>query len=205
LGWGELTFQEESVGILTRLLDDIDPYVVYCAAVGLSHRGAESAIPHLLKHVDHPDSLTRQGVVLGLSGHEDERAIEALIRLADDDDREVRDWAVFGLGSQIDTDSPEIRETLRKALGDPDDEIRGEALVGLAKRRDSSIVAKLLHEWRDDDVTILSIEAAEECRDPSLHQRLKHFAAMLTVDADPYFARRLAAAIEACSPKTEQG
>lgn len=203
LGWSDQTFHEESVGILTGLLEDPDPYVVYCAAVGLGHRAAKSAIPALLKHADHRDPLVRYGVVFGLSGHEDDRAIGALIRLAADDDRDVRNWAVFGLGSQIDTDSPEIREALRQALGDPDHEIRGEALVGLAKRGDASMVPELLNEWRDDDVSILSIEAAEVCRDARLYHRLKQFPEILTLDDDPYFAGRLAAAIEACKPKPE--
>jgi hypothetical protein len=205
LGWSDQTFREESIEILTGLLEDPDPFVVYCAAVALGHRGAESSIPDLLKHAGHPDPLVRYGVVFGLSGHEDDRAIDALIRLAVDDDHEVRNWAVFGLGSQIDTDSPAIREALRQALTDPDHEIRGEALVGLAKRGDSSIVPELLHEWRDDDVTILSLEAAEECRDSRLYDRLNQFTAILTLEDDPPFARRLAAAIEACKPKAEQG
>jgi hypothetical protein len=86
LGWSDRTFQKESVEILTRLLDDPDYYVVYCAAVGLGHRAAESAIADLLKHADHPQPLVRYGVVFGLSGHEDDRAIGALIRLAGDID-----------------------------------------------------------------------------------------------------------------------
>jgi HEAT repeat protein len=204
LGGRDQAFREESIEILTGLLDDPDSYVVYCAAVGLGHRAAESAIPDLLKHVDHPDPLVRDGVVFGLSGHEDDRAIDALIRLAGDVDHDVRNWAVFGLGSQIETDSPDIRETLRQALTDPDHEIRGEALVGLAKRGDASIVPELIHEWRDDDVSLLSLEAAEECRDPRLHHRLNQFTRLLTLENDPYFARRLAAAIEACRPKAEQ-
>jgi HEAT repeat protein len=204
LGWSDRTFPEESIEILTGLLEDPDPFVVYCAAVGLGHRGAESAIPDLLKHAGHHDPLVRYGVVFGLSGHEDDRAIDALIRLAGDDDHDVRNWAVFGLGSQIDTDSPDIREALRQALTDPDHEVRGEALVGLAKRGDSSIVPELIYEWRDDDVSILSLEAAEECGDPRLHHRLKQFTEILTFDDDLPFARRLAAAIEACKPKAKQ-
>ena len=204
LGWSDHTFQDESVAILTELLGDSDPYVIYCAAVGLGHRSAPSAIPDLLSLAGHADPLVRYGVVLGLTGHEDDRAISALIQLARDEDHDARNWAVFGLGSQIDTDTPEIREALRHALGDPDHEIRGEALVGLAKRGDSTIVPELLNEWREDDVSIPSIEAAEEARDPRLYHRLKSFTEILTLDDDPYFAGRLADAIEACKPKAEQ-
>lgn len=205
LGWSDQTFRDESIAILTALLADSDSYVIYCAAVGLGHRSAQSAIPALLKLADHPDPLVRYGAVFGLSGHEDERAINALIRLSSDEDHDVRNWAVFGLGSQIDTDSPEIRNALRHALGDPDHEIRGEALVGLAKRRDAAIIPELLNEWRDDDVSLLSLEAAEETHDPRLYYRLRHFTEILSLDDDPYFAGRLADAIEACKPKAESG
>ena len=205
LGWGDQNFRSESIEILTRLLDDSDVYVVYCAAVGLGHRSAASAIPALIRHLDHPDSLVRYGVAFGLLGLEDDRAIAGLIKLAADDDRDVRSWSVFGLGTQIDSDSSAIRKALRNALSDSDHEIRGEALVGLANRRDPTIIPELINEWRDDDVSILSIEAAEETRDPRLFQRLNQFTEILTLDDDPHFASKLADAITACTPKAEQG
>ncbi len=99
---------------------------------------------------------------------------------------------------------PSISAELRQALTDPDHEIRGEALVGLAIRKDSTIIPELLNEWRDDDVSILSIEAAEEIHDSRLYHRLKSFTEILTLDDDPYFAGRLADAIEACKPEAEQ-
>jgi HEAT repeat protein len=205
LGWGDQTFQDESVEILTRLLGDADPYVIYCAAVGLGHRSAESAIHHLLQHVHHADPLVRYGVVLGLSGHEDDRAIHGLIQLARDNDHDVRNWAVFGLGSQIDSDSEEIRQALREALGDSDHEIRGEALVGLATRGDPTIVPELLNEWKNDDVSILSIEAAEQSRDSRLYHRLNHFLEILELDDDPRFTSKLHDAIKACNPEAQSG
>ncbi|SKA98560.1 HEAT repeat-containing protein [Prosthecobacter debontii] len=200
LGWSDRTFQNESVAILTELLGDSDPYVIHCAAVGLGHRSAPSAIPSLLGLCGHSDAIVRYGVVLGLSGHEDDRAIAALIQLSKDDDHDVRNWAVFGLGSQIEADSLEIRKALREALADPDHEIRGEALVGLAKRGDPCIVPDLLNEWRDREVSILSIEAAEVTHDSRLYPRLKNFTEIFTLDDAPYFAERLAAAIDACKP-----
>lgn len=203
LGWGDQTFRDESIEILIRLLDDSDTYVVCRAAVALGHRSAESAIPALLRLADHPDSQVRYGVTFGLLGHEDSRAIAGLIRLAADDDRDVRNWAVFGLGTQIESDSPAIREALREALGDSDSEIRGEALVGLAKRRDPAIIPELVNEWSHDFVSILSIEAAEEARDPRLISHLNQIAEDLALDDDPYFASRLADAIVACTPNAE--
>ncbi|MEO6478596.1 HEAT repeat domain-containing protein [Luteolibacter sp.] len=205
LGWGDQTFRDESIEILTRLLDDSDVYVVYCAAVGLGHRSADSAIPALVRHIEHPDPLVRYGVAFGLLGLDDARAIAGLIKLTADDDRDVRNWAVFGLGTQIDTDTPAIRDALREVLSDSDHEIRGEALVGLAKRGYPAIIPELINEWKDDDVSILSIEAAGMTRDPRLFHRLNQFTEILTLDDDPSFASKLADAIAACTPKAGQG
>lgn len=202
LGWNDRTFLNESVQILISLLDDSDDGVVHSAAIGLGHRCDASAIPALLRFVGHENSLVRYGVVFGLSRLEDPRAIAALITLASDSDRDVRNWAVFGLGSQIDADSSEIRQALRRALSDSDHEIRGEALVGLARRKDSAIIPELFNEWRDDHVSILSIEAAEETKDPRLFNRLNQFTKILRLDEAPHFAKTLADAIAACKPKT---
>jgi len=203
LGWNDHAFQDESVAILTELLGDADHFVVYCAAVGLGHRSAASSIPALLELIEHPDEQVRFGVVFGLLEHEDDSAIDALIQLAGDEDHEVRNWAVFGLGTQIESDSPSIRDALRKALGDSDHEIRGEALVGLARRGDFATVPELINEWRDNDVSLLSIDAAVETHDPRLYHRLKDFTEILSLESDPHFAGRLADAIEACKPKAE--
>jgi HEAT repeat protein len=204
LGWGDRTFLSESVEILTRLLDDPDDFVVYCAAMALGHRGEASAIASLLRHAGHADPCVRYGVVHGLSGHEDPGAIAALIRLAADDDHDVRNWAVFGIGSLIDADSPEIRAALRRALADPDGEIRGEALVGLAARGDSAIVPDLIAEWARDEVGILSLEAAELAGDRRLFGALNQLAGELTLDDDPHFAAVFRRAIEACKPRAER-
>lgn len=100
--------------------------------------------------------------------------------------------------------SPEIREALRNALRDPDHEIRGEALVGLARRHDPSMVAELINEWKNDEVSFLSLEAAEESKDPRLHDHLRRLAGSLTLDDDPYFAEMLSNAINACAPDEKQ-
>jgi len=142
LGWSDQTFRDESVAILTELLGDSDPYVIYCAAVGLGHRSAQSAISALLNLTEHSNPLVRYGVVFGLSGHEDPRAIAALIELTRDPDCDVRNWAVFGLGSQIDTDSPDIRDALRQALGDSDHEIRGDLRGGWSATASPTLMAE---------------------------------------------------------------
>lgn len=93
--------------------------------------------------------------------------INKLIQLSRDTDREVRNWATFGLGSQVDTDIPAIREALFARREEKDDEIRAEALVGLARRGDIRVAAALLNELNTHEPDVLRdwtliAEAAEE-------------------------------------------
>lgn len=198
LGWSDQTFLEETVDVLISLLADSDPYVVYCAATGLGHRADNRAIPHLVRLANHEDPLIRYGVVYGLSGREDPDAIASMIRLTADDDHDVRNWAVFGIGSQIDQDSPEIRDALWSALKDPDMEVRGDALVGLANRKDPRARAAILEEWKHDEISILSIEAAEELADPDLLESLHKLQYSFDIEQDSYCRSRLLGAVTAC-------
>ena len=148
---------------------------------------------------DHENPLVRFGVTYGLTGQDDDLAISTLITLAKDSDREVRNWAVFGLGSQTEADSPAIREALCIALDDEDSEIRGEALVGLANRKDSKVVTAILREWERDEVNILSIEAARAVRDARLLDELREFLETLDFENDSFFKSQIEGAIAACS------
>src|SRR6266567_1906356 len=132
LGWAERTFQQESVQILIGLLADPEDDVVASAAFSLGHRNDPAAIPSLIKLIHHPNDRVRWGITTGLSCHEDSQAIEGLIVLSHDDNEEVRNWATFGLGTQIDTNFSEICNALLARLSEDNQEIRGEALVGLA-------------------------------------------------------------------------
>ena len=198
LGWDDQTFLEESVEILVKLLDDADPNVVYSAAVALSHRSDERAIIRLVSLSTHEDALIRFGVAHGLAAGEAPEAIAALIQLSKDEDRDVRDYAVFGLGSRIECDTPEVREALYAALQDADSEIRGEALVGLAERKDSRVKEAILGEWKTDEVSVLSLEAAEVLGDPDFLPFLLEFQEMIDSEEEDHVLDQLNAAIAAC-------
>ncbi len=203
LGWSDRTFLDETVTKLIRLLADEDPNVIASAAVGLGHRGDMRAVPHLVALADHADSQVRFGVAFGLLGHDSAAAIACLIRLTSDVDREVRSWAVFGLGSQTDANTPELREALFNALDDDDLEVRGEALVGLACRSDPRTKEALLAEWERDVISALSLEAAQELRDPALLPSLTEIHAQFGAEGDDYFKGQLQDALEACRPSTK--
>jgi HEAT repeat protein len=88
-----------------------------------------------------------------------------LIELSADSAEAVRDWATFGLGTCCLSDSPEIRAALVERLEDTDDQTRGEAIFGLAKRKDPRALPAIARELARDEVSGLAIEAAEKMPD----------------------------------------
>ncbi|MEH2147231.1 hypothetical protein [Nostoc sp.] len=149
----------------------------------------------------HPSPSVRYGVVFGLLGYEDELAISTLIELSSDRDGDVRNWATFGLGSQIETDTTAIREALYQRFinenTDENYEIYAEALVGLAKRKDSRILTRLIEELLSDYVGVLAVEAAEEFADSRLYPALMQLQQRWTENND-----LLESAINNCQEQT---
>lgn len=162
LGVPDRTYPAECKSILRRMLQTEEtPEVLRSVLIAISHQNDAEAIPQVIRHAGDADAEVRYAVVHALTGHEDARAIEALIVLSRDHEGYVRDWATFGLGTQLDLDTPEIREALFARLEDPDDDARGEAFVGLASRHDRRVVAALQKELTSKNVGTLAVEAAE--------------------------------------------
>jgi HEAT repeat protein len=137
LGVPDRTFPEECFLSLAAMLSNEGcPQVLEAIAVAYGHLHDPRAIKLLVPFVTHPDAGVRLGVVHGISRHNDDLAMKALIKLSKDQDHEVRNWATFGLGSMIDIDTAEIREALFARITDSNDDARGEALVGLSRRKD---------------------------------------------------------------------
>jgi HEAT repeat protein len=168
LGWGDDTFHHESVDLLLPLANDSDQRVVAAAAYALGHRKSARGIPVILPLIHHQNADVRLAAVSGLTGQDDPSAIQGLVELAKDTVPEIRSWAAFGLGTISDTDSTEIRDALAPLLDDPDAEIRGEALIGLAKRRDARALPALIRELKGDFYGSWSLEAAELVGNPQL-------------------------------------
>jgi len=144
-----------------------DPEVLQAIFVAFSHNDAPEVIPTTLGYVTHSDAEVRQAVVLAITGYEDPRAIQQLIQLSADSDSDVRDLATFALGTQLKLDSPEIRDALAARLDDPDDDARGEAMIGLVRRQDLRAIPAI----QQDLATCVSekaLEAAALSRSPEL-------------------------------------
>jgi HEAT repeat protein len=166
--------EKEYSGVCVKLLLDAlnretSPQVLSAICSALGHHKSAEAIGPLAKLQSHSDENVRLAVVHGLSCQDDPIAIASLISLSVDSDRDVRNWATFGLGSMTSVDSSALREALLARTKEPDEEISGEALVGLALRGDPRVVGPLLksinalHESQRG-FGLLITEAAEASR-----------------------------------------
>lgn len=161
LGWGEPTFNNEAVDLLLQLAADSDDRVVQSAFVGLGHRRSERGIPVILPRIHSPNSDIRLAAVHGLCGQKSPAALAGLIALSSDEDRDTRNWAAFALASGTDADTTELRDALFALLSDEDPEIRGEALVGLAERKDPRALSAIKHELNGPFYGSWCLDAAE--------------------------------------------
>jgi hypothetical protein len=134
----------------------------------------DTALPLLLPLAKHPDAGVRRAVaqalpsVLGEAAADD--TVHALILLSADRDDDVRDWACFALGTQLsEIDSATVRGALAARLDDPHDDTRCEALLGLARRRDTRVLPVLRERLARDNVFSLEIDAAGALGHASLH------------------------------------
>jgi HEAT repeat protein len=204
LGWADQTYHEESVNLLIPMLSDGEASVVHAVCCALGHRHHIKSLPYIIGLADSSVGLIRLGVAQALLGFESDDAINTLIFLSKDADIDVRNWAMFGLATQIEVDTDVIRSALFAGASDTDFEVRGEAYVGLAARKDPRVVDLLLKEWDNHSgVSILSLEAAEEIASPRLYSRLANFVQTLDCEGDESFEVQLHRALEACKPKLE--
>lgn len=179
LGIPKRTFPNQCLNILLNLLQTETNSEIICSiGISLGHLRDRRVIQPLVKFKNHSHPDVRYSVVIGLLTHEDEDAINTLIELSSDIDSDVRNWATFGLGSLIEVTNNKIEEALWKRIikekqdTDTSYEIYSEALLGLARRKDTRIVNILLKELQSDSVGILMVEAAEELCDRKLYSAL---------------------------------
>lgn len=173
LGVPERTFPEECTRILRSMLkSDEEVDVLQAALVGLYHQDDAEAISKVVTFSTHSVPEVRHAVVLALSGHEVPLAIQYLISLSKDLEANVRDWATFALGTQLELDTPAIRNALVERLDDPDEDTRGEALIGLARRKDKRVIDALKKELSSESIGTLTIESAQLIASKELYPSL---------------------------------
>jgi len=133
-------YLEERLALALELLSDDTEKVVVSAAWALSHMHDNRAKTGLLSVRRNANADVRKAVAVGLAGETSPEAVEALIELMQDHVCYVREWATFSLGRELSKgvflDSGKIREALHARLSDPNEGARGEAIWGLALRKD---------------------------------------------------------------------
>lgn len=155
-------FPEESFKILCGMLEsERDPVPLSAVIAALGHLGNPSAIPLILPFSFHPDTEVRFDLAFALGCFaEDKRSVATLLKLMTDKDSDVRDWATFGLGVLGNFDSPEIREALFHNLSDPEEDVREEAMVGLAKRKDLRSLPETMKALANTALSTRALDAA---------------------------------------------
>jgi HEAT repeat protein len=174
------------------------PSVQQAIGFALGHLQDPRAVAALLPLKNHPDCEVRFGVVMGLIPHAE--SVAALIDLSADPDDDVRNWATFGLGTMEAADTPALRDALLQRLGDAHDETRGEALAGLALRKDLRVVPFLRSALTARQVGVLAVEAAATLGDPGLLPLLVELRTS-PGSADTYFLSVLDDAIQSLTTR----
>jgi hypothetical protein len=158
---------------------------------------AEGSVAALVALTEHPHPAVRAALAQrlpmlphGPAGPAPE-LVSALARLVGDDDAGAREAACFALATMWrDHDAPGLCDALAARLEqDDDEEVRDEALLALAHRRDPRALAAVGAALADADgpASRLVLEAAGALGDPRLHELVRsHAEAWLADDdADP--------------------
>jgi len=156
------SFPQESYAVVTKALNqerEIQPLNSAIAALG--HLDDARAVPLIAAYHSHSSAEIRFSVACALGCFpNDELSVETLRALMGDADEDVRDWATFGLGVLGDVDSTVVRDSLYRRLSDENEDVREEALVGLAKRRDMRTLAPLIDMLEQSPISDRVVEAA---------------------------------------------
>lgn len=189
--------------VLPRLLEllhrERDPAVLGPVIEAIGVARCEQGSLELLPWTQHPDPTIRLEAVQSIPGGTESfetsaTVADALTRSTRDASDEVRDWATFGLGTILDIDTSAVRATLFACATDPDGNVRDEALVGLARRRDRRALALVQERLAGDRVSQKVWEAAELLATPALLDVLYEWFAD-NPDSEP-----ITNAIRACDP-----
>jgi HEAT repeat protein len=183
-------FVDEAVRTFRESSAD-DPRVRRYMALALGRLGDRRAVPALLQAAkdaapDGPrsDPETQVYAVWALGAIGDSEAVPVLLELARSEDPGVRKTAVHALGSFPSEDS---RAVLAAALSDAVEDVRWNAAVALARRRDPAAVPVLLDmldrshidamagmsEEQRVETLLQAIEAAAVVPDPALRSALE--------------------------------
>jgi HEAT repeat protein len=156
------SFPQESFEIISKMASlESEPLPLASAIHALGHLGDARAVKFLVAHQSDANADVRFAVAAALGAFaKDPVAASGLVRLASDPDEDVRDWATFAIGEFSGLDSPEVRELLFRNFGDSSEDVRYEAMAGLAKREDARVLPALIKALKEPGVSSATLEAA---------------------------------------------
>jgi hypothetical protein len=123
-----------------------------------------------------------------------EANFQLLIDMTTDADRANRDWAVMLL-SQQERDTPQVRDALLRAARDEDEDVRAEAILGLAMIDRALALPLVKDALAGTSATLPIFEAAALVAHPSLVNALRAFD---EPSDDPLLDDLVIIALEAC-------
>jgi HEAT repeat protein len=203
-------------GEVTKVFEEAsgdDPRVRRYLALALGRIGDRRAVPALLKAVDdagadgsRADPETQVYAVWALGVIGDPQAVPRLVTLARSDDPGLRKAAVHALGAFPESGA---RDALVTALSDPVTDVRWNAAVALARRRDPAAVPVLLTmmdraelagvpgltDGQRSDAMVQAVEAAAVLHDARLDEAIRRLR-----DGDPDLKVRQSAHAVTASP-----
>lgn len=154
LGAPKTTYQEACLNIALQNLHNKSDIVSEAAAWALSYIKGERAITALISVRKSANITIREAVATGLLCQTTPAAIEALLELMCDAEAEVRDYATWSLAGEpisgMPVDSEKIRQALHDRLEDEFEDVKLEALWGLAIRKDVVGLNLLLERFESD-------------------------------------------------------
>lgn len=122
----------------------------------------------------------------------------ALVALVSDPEVEVRRLAVRALALGVDASSDEVVTALGRARQDPDEQVKGDALAGLAARRAEGSSEFIAAQIDSDQVGPWLLQAAEYAADPALLPALGRFS-QRRPDVPDHHGEQWLAAMAACA------
>lgn len=140
------SFKGEAVYLLGRLLDDKHEDVITSAIYGFGHRRCTRFANKIASLGNTRYLQIKEALSFTLGWYENQESINTLIRLMQDKNDDVRNWATFSLAQINESNTQTIRDALFHNLSDQVLEIRGEALLGLARRKDERVKDAILDD-----------------------------------------------------------
>ena len=145
-GYKTKLYRGESIHLLAKLLNDKNEDVISNAIYAFGHRKSIRYADKLASFVTLNSLPIKEALAFTLGGYENQKSIDALVKLMQDENFDVRNWATFSLAQITKSNTQTIRDALFKNLSDTELEVRGEALLGLALRKDNRVVDAIIED-----------------------------------------------------------